>query len=47
MGGLYHPEDVQKDEYQSNNDQNMDPITQARQLWTQTPAKKTEQPQDD
>jgi hypothetical protein len=25
----------------------MDPITQARQLWTQIPAKKTEQPQDD
>jgi hypothetical protein len=43
---LYHPKEVQQDEYDGDNDQSMNPITGAREAWTYVPTEKAEQPQD-
>jgi hypothetical protein len=44
--GLYHPKEVQYDEYDGDNDQSMNPTACFREAWTNVPAEKAEQPQD-
>jgi len=44
---VYHPKEFQYDKYDGDNDQNMNPITGAREAWTDVPTEKAEQPQDD
>jgi len=49
-GGLQHPQQVQNDQYDGDDDQCVNPITGAREIWTDIPPKEAEQPkhnQDD
>jgi hypothetical protein len=45
--GLQHPKEVQYDEYDGDNDQNVYPISGARETWNDPPAEKAKQPQDE
>jgi hypothetical protein len=39
-------EEAQDDKYDRQDDQNMNPITGFREVWTDIPAESTERPQD-
>ena len=42
---VYHPKDLQYDEYDGDNDQSVNPIAGARDPLTYVPTEKAEQPQ--
>jgi hypothetical protein len=44
--GLYHPKEVQDDEYDSDHDQSVNPTAGLREAWTYVPTEKAQQPQD-
>jgi hypothetical protein len=43
----HHSKELQYDEYDGDDDQNVDPIANAREAWTDVPTEKAEQPQYD
>jgi len=45
--GLHHPNEVQYDEYDGDNDQSVNPTAGLWEPWTDVPTEKAEQPQDD
>jgi hypothetical protein len=44
---LQHPEQVQYDEYDGDDDQRVDPIAGLWEAWADPPTEKAEQPQDE
>jgi len=43
---MYHPKELQDNEYDGDDDQNVNPTASFREAWTYIATEKAEQPQD-